>query len=332
MSLLERMVHERLRSGPLDKSGKTGPKPRRGENIFPDPTEPRSFEEIIGQDLATDMLAAAVRSSIRSGQRLPHTLLACGSPGVAKSTMARILAYQRRVGLTEVSGQVTSDEALAALKGMKPFDVLLVEEAHRLGRGGEWLLHLMQDGRMVTPAGVHQVPDVTVVATTTDLGRLPQAIISRFRLRPAIVDIDDDSILLITYSFVERMGLTLTDEQVRRVATAACYAPRSARALLDVVAVYISDPEFDGDPVDKALAVTQTTSEGLTLVQQNYLKVLGVLNGGSASLSTLSAMLNEPTLNHIEQNLLRLGLVQIAPGGRRITDRGITTLEGLLDQ
>lgn len=86
--------------------------PRRGDDIFGDGPYPRAFHEFVGQDLAKQQLITAINSARIRQQRMDHTLLASGTPGIGKTSLAKLCAASLgSVGYVELSGTVTEKDA-----------------------------------------------------------------------------------------------------------------------------------------------------------------------------------------------------------------------------
>jgi Holliday junction resolvasome RuvABC ATP-dependent DNA helicase subunit len=79
---------------------------------------------------------------------------------------------------------------------MEDGDVLFLDEIHMLVAGGkagaEWLLPLLQNGVLITAKGAEEVPRVTILGATTDVQKLPERFISRFKHRPLLVPDTDE--------------------------------------------------------------------------------------------------------------------------------------------
>ncbi len=302
-----------------------GPEPRRGEAIFDGPY-PRTWEEFVGQSTARTHLRAVIRSAKERGTRLDHVLLAAGAGGIGKSSLARLIAHEMGVGLLELSGPVKVDDARTALHNCKPGDVLFYDEFHQAVTGGkgnsEWLLHLLQDGRLLTSSGPERVPDVTVVAATTDAQRLPSTILGRFKIRPVLNAYTEDEAVLILRGLAARLDLVLSDADALALTRASGRQAREMSALL----VAYRDTRYateDGSyDLEMALAWVGVTHDGLTALAQSYLINLMVLRGG-ASLATLAGAMNEPgPLYQTENLLISSGYVKIDSSGRSLTKEG----------
>ncbi len=234
---------ERLARTPITELEDEGPKPRRGADIFEGtPPYPASWPEFVGQQLAKARLQAAVKGAKRRGVRLGHVLLASGTAGIGKSSLARLIAGEMGVGFMELSGPVSVDDAREALRNMEDGDVLFWDELHQAVTGGkskvEWLLHLLQDGRLLTAAGPEKMPDVTVVAATTDAGKLPTTILGRFPIKPVLAAYGTDDALEIMRGLAARMGFgtrenPLRDGDLAALCRASMHQPREMKSLLE---------------------------------------------------------------------------------------------------
>lgn len=336
--MLNDQMRRRIRLARQQIVATEGPTVRRGEEIFSGTDYPRTWADFVGQPGARAYLQATIASAQARGARLDHVLLASGMPGVGKTSLAKLIASEMKVGIVELSGQVGVDEARTALRGMDDGDVLFYDEIHLAMAGGGakagWLLHLLQDGGLMTPAGFEKMPAVTVVAATTDAQRLPATILGRFMIRPVLEGYTPAESLEITQHLAHRMNLSPMPDvaDLRVVARASNNSPREMRGLL----VALRDSYFAGEPgydIDVALSWAGVTRDGLSRLAQDFMVVLLVMCEGKASLATVAGLLNEPgPLGHTEQLLQQAGYLTIEPGGRALTEAGITRTVQLLDE
>lgn len=330
---LSPQMKARIRAARYHLSSEDGAAPRRGEDIFTG-GYPRDWTELVGQRQAVDRLKAAITSAQAEGRRLDHVLLASGLHGVGKSTLARLIAGGMGVGFCEVSGPVTVDEARRVLRGMEDHDVLFWDECHQAVQGGkgkaEWALHLLQDGRLLTAAGIEQVADITVVMATTDAQRLPQTVLSRLPIRPVIVAPNEFEAFDLVCTLAAKMGLEVPNEVVTGVAAAANGSPRDMKALLIAARDgYAVDQRWD---MDRTLEWCGVTCDGLNTLAQEYLMVLLVQCNGMAGQTTIASALSEPgPLHHTEQLLATKGFIEITPQGRRMTTAGAERTVALVE-
>lgn len=321
---------DRLNAGQFSP---TAPRPKRGAEIFAGTDYPATFEGFIGQATAVEQLQISIASAKKRGARLDHTLLASGAHGIGKTTLAQIIAAQMGAGFVAISGPLTVDDARGVLMGMQDGDILFWDEFHLAVAGNknraDWLLPFLTDRELLTKRGAEQMPDVTVIAATTDVGRLPQTIISRFMLRPRLSYYSVEEGALICAQLCGRMKVKLRGEKpLGRISRAANNNPREMRMILTAV----RDLALLG-PVnlDKAFEWAGLTYDGLsTECQEILLVLLGSINH-TASLETIQASLGEPgPLKHHEQTLIQKGLLVVTGRGRALTDEGADRARQLL--
>lgn len=330
MPIREELLTRRLRVG--------GVQPKRGLEIFDGGDYPTDFTEFVGQQEAKEQLYAALASSVARDKRLDHILLASGAYGIGKTSLAQIMAYQRNVGLIAVSGPITIDEAANLLSGCREGDVLFWDEIHLAVVGNrnraDWLLPFLTDGVLLDQSGARQMPDVTVIGATTDVGKLPQTIISRFMIRPRLEYYTDEEGSLIAVKLAVRIGVEIHEDTAEKIARAASNNPRDMRTIL--IALRDLSYVYEG-PTDlvlaKALNFAGVTPDGLSREACDILRFLYVSKGHTASMDTIQSVLGEPgPLRHHEQALMQRGYLVITGRGRALTDDGIERAKELTDE
>jgi Holliday junction DNA helicase RuvB len=309
---------------------------------------PRDFVGFVGQHKAKMQLMTAMTSAAKRQAPVDHILLASGIAGIGKTSLAKLVASNLKVGYVELSGVITLKEAQAAVKVLQPRDVLFIDEIHRMvqrGKGNaEWLLHLLQDSVLMTPIGPIQVPPITVIAATTDVGKLPATITSRFPIKPQLVPYSTEEATEIAATQAKRLGFG-TDELplpssnvwLHQIAAAADYNPREMSSLLITVRDIALGSECDnlrpecGYDVSQALDWNGRTYDGLTQVQQDYLLTLLAMDG-QAGQKTLEAAMNEVALGEVERGLIQRGFLLVTPRGRELSDDGVARARVLAEQ
>lgn len=323
-----------------------GPLILHGTDILHGPY-PKSFTDFIGQDMPRLQIMTAIHSALKRRERMDHVLLASGIPGIGKTTLGRLIAYELEVGFLELGGSVSDKDAIKALRSMSDGDVLFLDEIHRLVAHGkakaEWLLTLLQDGTVQTPTGSFTAPKITVVAATTDAQKLPATILDRFPIQPLLAPYSAEEAREIAFHTARRMGfgskaLEMPEQTVwlERVAAACDNNPRRMGSVLTAVrdialspGLQILDP-VEGYKVDMALEWLGLSHDGLTKKAQEYLVGLWV-NGGTASQNTIKALLAEEQLGQTETALIAKGYVTIGGKGRELTDYGTERARQLVD-
>lgn len=326
------------------RSSKAVPAPKTGDEIFEGTPYPKGWENVVGQQGAKEELMAACFSARLRQTRLDHILIASGHHGVGKTALAKNVAYDIGTGIVEVQGALAEDDFIAILRGMCDNDVLFWGEFHRAVAGkmkAEFLLSYLQDGLVMTKAGPVVLPLVTIIADTTDAQRLPETILSRFKVRPIVVvysELEGAQIAsLMAKGHLDHPNLVQPSlETCLDIARAANCNPREIDTLLvrlrDAALCRYATWNAHGDyQIDKALQWAGVTADGLTRLAQDFLIVLLTTFDGKAGETTIAKALGEPTPpRHTERLLLQKGLITIAPNGRALTELGIDRTVRLL--
>lgn len=305
---------------------------KRGHEIFEGGDYPQTFNEFVGQAEAINQIRTAIASARARGRPLDHVLLASGAQGIGKTTLAQIIAHELGAGLVSVSGAMTVNDARTILLQMAPGDVLFWDEFHLAVAGNrnraDWMLPLLTDSVLMTKNAVEEMPHVTVIAATTDVGRLPATIISRFMIRPEIVYYTDDEGIALTYNLAARMGVDVDNGVVRVIAQAANNNPRDMRMILTAY----RDLSLTGHrDIETALRWAGVTRDGLPRICQDVMLVLLQATDHTLSLETIQAALGEPgPLRYAEQLLIQKGYLTITGRGRKLTPEGIDRAHGLI--
>lgn len=304
---------------------------------------PSTWSDFVGQERAKRQLQIASASARQRNVRLPHILLASGVPGIGKTALALLIARERGTNMRLVTGKVDRLAALMVMSSMSDDDILFIDEFHQLVTGGkakaEWLLHYLQDGFMVGPKGVEKVPNLTVVAATTDAGRLPETILSRFPLRPPLVPYTTEEATTIARRAAEPIMADLappSESNLRQIAEASGHNPRLILHLIshlrDLATVEAIERTSEGYNLDEVFDWASLTPDGLTELAVRYLVVLHEEFEGQSGESNLRAVLREPGgLEATERMLAERGLIAFTSRGRTLTAAGIARARREID-
>jgi Holliday junction DNA helicase RuvB len=108
---------------------------------------PVEFNDFSGQESVVDNLRVFVQAAKQREEALDHVLLH-GPPGLGKTTLAHIISNDLGVNLRVTSGPVLDKpgDLAGLLTNLEPFDVLFVDEIHRLSPiVEEYLYSAMED-------------------------------------------------------------------------------------------------------------------------------------------------------------------------------------------
>lgn len=299
---------------------------------------PQTWEDFIGQDPVKRQLQVAAGSAKMRGTAMGHVLIGSGMAGVGKTALALLTASELGSGLQVSTGKIDANEARIVLSTLSDGDVWFIDEFHQVFQRGkakaEWMLHLLQDGVLVGPHGPEEQPNITVLAATTDVGKLPDTFISRFQYRPVLAPYSDDEAAMIAVKMATQIMLKPLPwpnvEDFRKIARAGSNNPRTISQILSNLRdLTLVDPqtynaETETYDIREALDWLGLSEDGLTSQGRMYLKVLLQEFAGCAGERPLMDRLAEPGgLGHIERPLMDRGLVARTRAGRVLTKAGI---------
>ena len=162
---------------------------------------------------------------------------------MGKTALASLVAHELQRPCRVISGPMPVGRIRLLFSQMKDRDVLLYDEFHTVMQAGkkntEWLNNYLQDGVLPGPVGAEVQPRVTIIAATTDIGRIPDAIVSKFPLRPPMEDYSEEEAAKIAQVMAPRIlgrgAPKLTKPEAQMIAVAANCNPRAIRQLLRVL-------------------------------------------------------------------------------------------------
>ena len=151
---------------------------------------PVEFNDFSGQESVVDNLRIFVQAAKQREEALDHVLLH-GPPGLGKTTLAHIISNDLGVNLRVTSGPVLDKpgDLAGLLTNLEPFDVLFVDEIHRLSPiVEEYLYSAMEDYKIdiMIDSGPNartvqiKLNPFTLVGATTRSGLLTAPLRARF--------------------------------------------------------------------------------------------------------------------------------------------------------
>lgn len=282
---------------------------------------PTDWDQYVGQERAV----AAVMASIQSGKMIPHMALTTPVPGVGKTALAMLMAHQSgRNPYYMNRSEFSMQQARGLLARLEDGDILIMDEFHRLfgspkkNAQHEWLLSYMQDGK-VPCFEDEDLARVTIIAVTTDPSLVPDAMMSRFQVRPVFSEYTNDEIKVIAQNTALHKGMTEIDEdQLEKIAVASTRNPRKAKAIVSWLDQMGTQP-YD---VDRALWFMGFTRDGMSDIEVLYLTTMFRDFNGRAGESAMRSRLGVQSVGSTEQTLIQMGYLTRTPSGRTLTPLG----------
>jgi holliday junction DNA helicase RuvB len=297
---------------------------------------PRRLADFVGQSRLKEHLEIVLGAARQRGQAVDHILFA-GAPGLGKTTMAGIVAFEMGVGLRVTSGPALerSGDLAAILTNLDEGDILFIDEIHRLHRVVEEVLYpAMEDfaldiviGKGPSARSIRlDLPRFTLVGATTRTGLITGPLRDRFGFVARLDYYTPEDLVAIVVRAARILGVELRPEGATEIGRRSRGTPRIANRLLRRVRDFAEmrgDGLVTGAVARDALALFEVDERGLDKVDRAILNALCRTFGGApVGLSTLAvSMAEEPeTIEDVyEPFLLQEGLLQRTPRGRVAT-------------
>lgn len=299
---------------------------------------PQVFDEYIGQTDVKENIKVFVTAAKMRNTSLDHVLL-YGPPGLGKTTLSHIIANELGVNIKTASGPTIekSGDLAAILSTLEPYDVLFIDEIHRIPRYIEEILYpAMEDFKLDIVIGTEgqsrniniDLPPFTLVGATTRAGDLSSPLRDRFGITCKLNYYTTEELKTIVKRSARVLNLNIDDKAAEIIAKRSRRTPRIANRLLKRVSDFALVKGLDvinESITNESLKRLNVDESGLDKTDIEYLEsLINKFNGGPVGIESIAASIGEEQTtieDVIEPFLLQEGFIKRTIRGRQVTDK-----------
>jgi Holliday junction DNA helicase RuvB len=309
---------------------------------------PLSLADYVGQEKIKQQLGVFIAAAKKRREALDHVLI-YGPPGLGKTTLAHIIAKEMGASFKQTAGPAIErpGDLAALLTNLEPYDVLFIDEIHRLNPVVEEVLYpAMEDGYLDIVIGEGpaarslkiDLAPFTLVGATTRAGMLTNPLRDRFGMIFRLEFYTVAELAAIVSRSAKLLNASIEPDGATEIAERSRGTPRIANRLLRRVRDY-AEIKADG-VISKAVAINaldmlDVDPKGLDPFDQQFLKlIIERFGGGPVGLDSIAAAIGEEagTIEDVvEPYLIQQGYLTRTPRGRLATTK-VYTHFGLVPQ
>jgi len=248
---------------------------------------PLSLADYIGQEKIKQQLGVFIAAAKKRREALDHVLI-YGPPGLGKTTLAHIIAKEMGASFKQTAGPAIErpGDLAALLTNLEPYDVLFIDEIHRLNPVVEEVLYpAMEDGYLDIVIGEGpaarslkiDLAPFTLVGATTRAGMLTNPLRDRFGMIFRLEFYTVAELAAIVSRSAKLLNAGMEPDGATEIAERSRGTPRIANRLLRRVRDY-AEIKADG-VISKAVAIhaldmLDVDPKGLDPFDQQFLKLI----------------------------------------------------------
>ena len=296
---------------------------------------PNNLKEYIGQDKVKENMKVYIESAKKRGEPLDHCLF-YGPPGLGKTTLSTIIANEMKSNIKITSGPAIEKpgDLASLLTNLAEFDVLFIDEIHRLSKSVEEILYpALEDftldiviGKGPSAKSIRlDLPKFTLIGATTKAGSLTTPLRDRFGIvhRLELYSVEDLTTIIKRSSKILKMKIE--DEAAIEIARRSRGTPRIANRLLKRVrdyAIVLGDGDIILKIAKHALNRLEIDELGLDEIDRKLLETMIVqYSGRPVGIEALAATIGEEidTIEDVyEPYLIQIGFIARTLRGRMV--------------
>lgn len=328
-----------IKSSKPDITRTVSPKIIEEEIISEISLRPKSLSEYVGQKSIKEHLSIAIESAKIRKTSLEHILF-YGPPGLGKTTISTIIAYEMGASIKHTSGPAIEKQAdiISLLTSLTEWEILFIDEIHRLKPQIEEILYsAMEDFQIDIMIGSGtgatsvkmDIPRFTLVGATTKLSNLSSPLRDRFGNVMKLDFYDTVDLARIVGRSFWVLGLeSVSEEWVISIAERSRGTPRIANRYVKILRDYATTGRHieTRDECNSIFESFGVDSHGLdTLDRKLMTHLIETFWGKAVGLTTLASVIGEEVAtieDVVEPYLLQIGFIERTPRGRQITFKG----------
>ena len=300
------------------------------ENRLENSLRPKTLSEYIGQTKVKENMKVYIEAAKKRGEPLDHVLL-YGPPGLGKTTLSNIISNEMNSNIKITSGPAIEKpgDLAALLTNLSEFDVLFIDEIHRLNKSVEEILYpALEDytldiiiGKGPSARSIRlDLPKFTLIGATTKAGSLTTPLRDRFGIVERLELYEPEDLQKIVKRSAGILNVEIDDTASMEIAKRSRGTPRIANRILKRVRDYaavLGDGKVDLNMAKIALNKLEIDDLGLDQTDRNIL--LTIIQGGPVGIETLAATTGEEieTIEDVyEPFLMQIGFIARTPRGR----------------
>ena len=299
---------------------------------------PASLDEYIGQDKVKENMKIYIEAAKKRGEPLDHCLF-YGPPGLGKTTISTIIANEMHSNIKITSGPAIEKpgDLAAILTSLSEYDVLFIDEIHRLSKSVEEILYPAWEdftldiviGKGPSSKSIRlDLPKFTLIGATTKAGSLTTPLRDRFGIihRLELYSIEDLSTIVKRSSKI--LNIEIEKEAAVEIARRSRGTPRIANRLLKRVrdyAMVLGNGKIDLKIAKHALNKLEIDELGILLRDRNNYGILESMiiqyGGRPVGIEALAVTIGEEvdTIEDVyEPYLIQIGFIARTLRGRMV--------------